>query len=58
MEVMARIRYRQALVPATLLSIENTLYVSFPEPMKGITPGQFAAWYVDGELIGSGVIES
>lgn len=57
-EVMARIRYRQALVPATLLNIENTLYLKFPEPMKGITPGQFAAWYLKGELIGSGVIES
>jgi tRNA-specific 2-thiouridylase len=34
------------------------LYVVFNEPQRGITPGQFAAWYENDELIGSGVIMS
>jgi tRNA-uridine 2-sulfurtransferase len=35
---------------------EDGLYVIFDTPQRGVTPGQFCAWYVDDELIGSGVI--
>ena len=56
MEVMARIRYRQPLQPATLYKVENGLYVDFKEKQSAITEGQFAAWYSNDELIGSGVI--
>lgn len=56
MEVRARIRYRQALQPATLYKIEGGLYVDFAEPLAAITEGQFVAWYLEDELIGSGVI--
>lgn len=51
-----RIRYRQTLVDGTLYNRKGNLYIIFNELMKGITPGQFAAWYKDGESIGSGVI--
>lgn len=56
MEVMARIRYRQPLQAATLYKVENGLYVDFKEKQSAITDGQFAAWYSNDELIGSGVI--
>ena len=56
MEVMARIRYRQPLQPATLYKVENGLFVDFKEKQSAITEGQFAAWYIHDELIGSGVI--
>lgn len=56
MQVMARIRYRQALQKATLYQFESGLYVSFDEPQSAITEGQFAAWNIDDELVGSGVI--
>ncbi len=56
MEVMARIRYRQALQKATLYQFESGLYVSFDEPQSAITEGQFVAWNIDDELVGSGVI--
>ena len=56
MEVMARIRYRQPLQKATLHQFENGMYISFEEPQSAITEGQFVAWYLADELVGSGVI--
>lgn len=56
MEVMARIRYRQPLQKATLHQFENEMYLYFDEPQSAITEGQFAAWYLGDELVGSGVI--
>ena len=56
MEVMARIRYRQPLQSATLHQFENGMYISFINEQSAITEGQFAAWYFDDELVGSGVI--
>lgn len=51
-----RIRYRQPLQNATLYKLESGLVIIFDEKQRGVTPGQFAAWYIDDELIGSGVI--
>ena len=64
-----RIRYRQPLQDAALIMRENGLYILFDAPQRGITPGQFAAWYApvedalatraqdtSMEMIGSGVI--
>src|SRR5690606_26830862 len=52
MEVMVRIRYRQPLQKATLHMFDNGMYIAFEEPQSAITEGQFAAWYIDDELIG------
>jgi tRNA-specific 2-thiouridylase len=54
--VMARIRYRQPLQKAVLHQFENGMYVAFEEPQSAITEGQFVAWYLENELVGSGVI--
>ena len=56
MEVTARIRYRQPLQKAVLYKIDCGLYVDFDEKQAAITEGQFVAWYLGDELIGSGVI--
>ncbi len=56
MEVMARIRYRQPLEKATLYQFEEGFFIEFENPQSAIAEGQFAAWYLDEELIGSGVI--
>lgn len=56
MNVMARIRYRQPLQKATLFKVDSGLYVEFQEPQSAITEGQFVAWYLQDELVGSGVI--
>ncbi|MEI9920765.1 MAG: tRNA 2-thiouridine(34) synthase MnmA [Bacteroidota bacterium] len=53
---LARIRYRQPLEECTLHQEADTLYIIFDRPQRGVTPGQFAAWYESEELIGSGVI--
>ena len=64
-----RIRYRQPLQQATMIMRDNGLYILFDTPQRGMTPGQFAAWYMpvestletgykdtSMEMIGSGVI--
>ena len=56
MKVQARIRYRQTLEEATLYQFEEGFYIEFENPQSAIAEGQFAAWYLDDELVGSGVI--
>jgi tRNA-specific 2-thiouridylase len=56
-DYLSRIRYRQPLQKATLYKEDKGLYIIFEEKQRGITPGQFAAWYDGGELLGSGVID-
>ena len=53
---LVRIRYRQPLQGARLFIRATGAYLLFDEPQRGITPGQFAAWYDGDELVGSGVI--
>lgn len=53
---LVRIRYRQPLVGATLYRQPQGMFILFDENERGVAPGQFAAWYVENELIGSGVI--
>ena len=56
-DYLVRIRYRQPLQRARLICRPAGMYVLFEEPQRGVTAGQFAAWYTpDGELMGSGVI--
>jgi tRNA-specific 2-thiouridylase len=56
MDVLARIRYRQELEKATIYRVEKGLYVVFENAQSAITEGQFVAWYLNDELVGSGVI--
>jgi tRNA-specific 2-thiouridylase len=56
LEVLARIRYRQPLQKAKIYKVESGLYIEFEEYQSAISEGQFAAWYIGEELIGSGVI--
>lgn len=56
LETDARIRYRQPLQKAKLHMKTNAAYLIFDEKQRGITSGQFAAFYIGDELIGSGVI--
>jgi tRNA-specific 2-thiouridylase len=51
-----RIRYRQPLEKGVIHQKEDGAYFIFENEQRGITSGQFAAWYLGEELIGSGVI--
>ena len=56
LKVKARIRYRQPLEDGELFKVENGMYLLFKNQQSAITEGQFATWYIEDELIGSGVI--
>ena len=72
LKVSVKIRYRSPSVPATISKIqprrlkgsgirpkasENTKYkILFFRPQRAVTPGQSAAFYLKGELLGGGVI--
>jgi len=56
LKIKARIRYRQPLQNAILIKTIEGIYVEFDEYQSAITEGQFVAWYVNNELLGSGVI--
>ena len=56
LHVKSRIRYRQPLVQATLHQKKDAMYIIFEHDQRGIAPGQFVAWYLDDELLGSGII--
>jgi len=51
-----RIRYRQPLEKGTIHLRDDGAWFLFENEQRGITSGQFAAWYIGEELIGSGVI--
>ncbi len=51
-----RIRYRQPLQDAFLIKRPTGIFILFYTPQRGISDGQFAAWYSsDDEMLGSGV---
>lgn len=54
--VLARLRHRQPLQEAILCAYHQQHYLRFLTPQRGITPGQFAAWYRGEELLGSATI--
>jgi tRNA-specific 2-thiouridylase len=55
--MLVRVRYRQPLQPAILFMKPEGMYIVFDKKQRGITAGQFAAWYDGEELLGSGVIQ-
>ena len=56
MNINFRIRYRQPLQSGTVYRFKKGLYILFDKPISSVTSGQFVSWYIDNELIGSGII--
>ncbi|MDH3004235.1 MAG: tRNA 2-thiouridine(34) synthase MnmA [Candidatus Shikimatogenerans sp. JK-2022] len=54
--VMCKIRYNINKQKALLYKKKNGLLVKFYKNQYAITPGQFIVWYLNNELIGSGII--
>ena len=53
----SRIRYRQPLQESKLVFGESGVFMIFDNLQSAISKGQFAVWYKNEELIGSGVID-
>lgn len=57
-ECTAKFRYRQKDNDVTVRFIDDTtLYVSFKQPVKAVTPGQAAVFYNGDVCLGGGTIE-
>jgi len=53
----SRIRYRQPLQKSKLVFGESGVFMIFDNLQSAISKGQFAVWYKNEELLGSGVID-
>ncbi len=52
-----KIRFRHKGAKATIKEIDDRkIYVEFKEPQRAITPGQFAVFYLDDQVLGGGRI--
>lgn len=57
MEFQMRIRYRQPLFMGRLFNQNGKYFAKFASTEKAVASGQFAAFYIDNELVASGAIE-
>jgi len=56
-DFLTKVRYRHKGAPAQVLRPENKVYkVRFHKPQLAVTPGQFAVFYLEDEVMGGGVI--
>lgn len=56
-EVLARIRYRGALLPAQVSMEDGRTYIHFKEPVSAVATGQSVVVYKDEFALGGGVIQ-
>lgn len=57
MKVNVKTRYKSLEYPATIEEIKNTIKVTLDNPIKGVTSGQSAVFYIDDVVIGGGIIK-
>ncbi len=58
-DVIVKIRYRKQENHCTVtITSDNLLYIHLHEPLAAVAPGQAAAFYKDGLLLGGGIIVS
>jgi tRNA-specific 2-thiouridylase len=54
--VEAKLRYRSAAIPATVVRTDGGFDIQLDEPAYGVAPGQAAVVYADDAVVGAGVI--
>jgi len=58
-DIQCKFRYRQADNEVHIEKIDdNSAMLTYPQKIKSVTPGQQAVFYLNGELLGGGVIET
>lgn len=57
LKVNVRTRYRSIEYPATISMNNNNILVKLDKPIKGVTSGQSAVFYIDDVVIGGGIIK-
>ena len=58
-DIQCKFRYRQQDNDVHISILENgDAFLTYPQRIKAVTPGQQAVFYKDGELLGGGVIEN
>jgi tRNA-specific 2-thiouridylase len=55
--LFAKFRYRQPDIPIKIINKDNEIYVSYPQGLTAITPGQQCVIYYKDICIGGGVID-
>lgn len=53
---LVQLRGRHTPAPAAVSEVNGTWFINFAQPQRAVTPGQFAAFYQQDILLGSGVI--
>ena len=56
-DVNVKTRYKSIEHPATIQMKDNKILVKLKEPIKGVTSGQSAVFYIDDVVIGGGIIK-
>jgi tRNA-uridine 2-sulfurtransferase len=56
--VEAKLRYRSPAIPARVLAREDGFTLELEQPAFGVAPGQIAALYDDGAVVGCGVVSA
>jgi tRNA-specific 2-thiouridylase len=54
----AKLRYRSPAIPARVLPRQDGFALELEQPAYGVAPGQLAVLYVDGAVVGCGVVSS
>ena len=55
--VNVKTRYKSLEYPATIEMKDDKILVKLKEPIKGVTSGQSAVFYIDDVVIGGGIIK-
>jgi tRNA-specific 2-thiouridylase len=57
LQIGVKFRYRQPDQPCTLTFEGDKVVLHYAAPYKAVTPGQFAVFYLDGRMLGGGIID-
>lgn len=58
-DIQCKFRYRQEDNPVHIKKLDNnSAMLYYPQKIKAVTPGQQAVFYLNGQLLGGGVIEN